>query len=195
MRATATRSVLRATVAIAVVAAGMSVGPRPAIAVDPLTGRPDTSVFDNRPSTPSYCGVFDGSPCVPQVQGSPGQDMRLTIVSPDLAAATGQEPDKQLDSMRLFFAALRACWEPPPLDKAQSRLEISVRLSFNRTGEIIGRPRVTYTSPNTPYETKQVYWNAIVAALDRCTPMPFSKKFGDAVAGRPIAIRFVDNRK
>jgi hypothetical protein len=195
MSKAATRRMTRAVVAVAAATMGVGLLPTPGYAVDPLTGRPDTSVFDNRPSTPSFCGVFDGSPCVPEVQGAIGQDMRLTVESRDMTAPAGQPPEKRLDSMRVFFAALRACWEPPPLDKAQSRLEMSVRLSFSRTGEIIGRPRVTYTSPNTPQETKLVYWNAITAALDRCTPMPFTKSFGNAVAGRPIAIRFVDNRK
>ena len=31
-------------------------------------------------------------------------------------------------------------------------------------------------------------------ALERCTPLHFSEGLGNAVAGRPIAIRFVDNR-
>jgi hypothetical protein len=32
------------------------------------------------------------------------------------------------------------------------------------------------------------------ATLARCTPLHFSQGMGGAVAGRPIAIRFVDNR-
>jgi hypothetical protein len=32
------------------------------------------------------------------------------------------------------------------------------------------------------------------AALARCTPLHFSDGMAGAVAGRPIAIRFVDNR-
>jgi hypothetical protein len=35
---------------------------------------------------------------------------------------------------------------------------------------------------------------AINAVLKRCTPLPFSKVMGDAIAGRPIVIRFVDDR-
>jgi hypothetical protein len=37
--------------------------------------------------------------------------------------------------------------------------------------------------------------HAITAALERCTPLPFTDGLGGAVAGRPIAIRFVDNRE
>jgi hypothetical protein len=34
----------------------------------------------------------------------------------------------------------------------------------------------------------------VAAALKRCTPLHFSDGMGGAVAGRPIAVRFVDNR-
>ena len=73
-------------------------------------------------------------------------------------------------------------------------MQMSVRLSFKRSGEMIGPPRVTYTSPDAPSETRTVYHDAITASLDRCTPLPFSAGLGGALAGRPIAIRFVDDR-
>jgi hypothetical protein len=53
---------------------------------------------------------------------------------------------------------------------------------------------VTYVSPEAPAETREVYLHAITTALERCIPLPFSDGLGGAVAGRPIAIRFVDNR-
>ena len=36
--------------------------------------------------------------------------------------------------------------------------------------------------------------DAVNAALARCTPLQFGNGMGGAVAGRPIAIRFVDDR-
>ena len=41
---------------------------------------------------------------------------------------------------------------------------------------------------------RDVYRNTVNAALKHCTPLHFSKGIVGAVAGRPIAIRFVDNR-
>ena len=38
------------------------------------------------------------------------------------------------------------------------------------------------------------YRDAIDQALKRCTPLHFTDAMGGAVAGRPIAIRFVDER-
>jgi hypothetical protein len=59
---------------------------------------------------------------------------------------------------------------------------------------MIGEPRVTYTSPDAPPAARNTYHDAIMAALERCTPLPLTPGLGGAVAGRPIAIRFVDNR-
>ena len=73
-------------------------------------------------------------------------------------------------------------------------MQMSVRLSFNRSGQMIGTPRLTYASANAPPAARDIYRDAIMAALTRCTPLPFTAGLGGALAGRPIAIRFVDNR-
>lgn len=73
-------------------------------------------------------------------------------------------------------------------------MQMSVRFALKRSGEVIAAPRVTYTTPDAPPEVRALYRKAIAAALERCTPMAFSTGLGGAVAGRPIAIRFVDNR-
>jgi hypothetical protein len=48
---------------------------------------------------------------------------------------------------------------------------------------------------NHPHDfTKRLYFNAVTAALNRCTPMNFSKGLAATIAGHPFAIRFVDDR-
>jgi hypothetical protein len=71
---------------------------------------------------------------------------------------------------------------------------MTVRFAFKRSGEIIAAPRVTYVSSGVGPETREIYLNAITAALARCTPLQFTPGMAGAVVGRPIAIRFVDNR-
>ena len=39
------------------------------------------------------------------------------------------------------------------------------------------------------------YLKAINASLDACIPLKFTGGLGGALAGRPIAIRYVDNRE
>jgi hypothetical protein len=93
-----------------------------------------------------------------------------------------------------MFAALRERWLPPPKDEARHGMEYTIRFAFKRDGEIIAAPRMTYASHDAPADVRDIYRDAIDAALKRCTPLHFSQGMGGAVAGRPIAIRFVDNR-
>jgi hypothetical protein len=162
----------------------------------PAAAQPICSVFDNRPCTPSFCSVFDREPCQPDFGFPIGQDLRLTIRSLDRDRADRQPSAQsgEINTIAEIFAALRACWIPPPEDEARRDMQYSVRLSFKRSGEIIARARVTYVTPGIPQATREAYRNAVTAALDRCTPLPFTKGLGGAIAGRPIAIRFVDDR-
>ena len=160
------------------------------------------SVFDRHPCMPTVCSVFRRRPCIPEIDYPISQDLRLTIETaavdenPDGAGAKdgGDRSDRKLATLRDMFDALRACWVPPPKEEARAGMQMSVRFAFKRSGEIIATPRVTYTSPDAPPEARETYHGAITAALARCTPLPFSAGLGGAVAGRPIAIRFVDNR-
>jgi len=155
------------------------------------------SVFDKRPCAPTVCSVFQRRPCIPEFEPPIGQDLRLTIESSSDQPAAGPSPgdaERKLNSIRDLFDALRACWVPPPAAEARHGMQMSVRLSFKRSGEIIGTPRVTYATRDAPREVRDAYHQAITAALERCTPMPFTNGLGGAIAGRPIAIRYVDNR-
>ena len=178
---------------VALAAGAATLPPDPAGAV--------CSVFDRHPCAPTVCSVFQRRPCLPEYEYPIGQDLRLTIVSPppDPPADTkhddkDQNGEHKLDSIRSLFAALRGCWVPPDENDARPGMQMAVRFSFKRDGEILGTPRVTYTSPDAPQEARDTYRNAITTALEHCTPMAFSKGLGGAIAGRPIAIRFVDNR-
>jgi hypothetical protein len=164
------------------------------------------SVFDGRPCAPTVCSVFRHGPCIPEIEYPIGQDLRLTIESvrtddnPTAANASAHtehhdaEGERKLNSIGALFAALRACWVPPAMDVARPGFQMSVRFAFTRTGEIIAAPRVTYVTPDTPGDVRDLYHTAIAQSLERCTPIPFTRGMGGAIAGRPIAIRFVDNR-
>jgi hypothetical protein len=74
-------------------------------------------------------------------------------------------------------------------------MQMSVRFSFKRSGEIIGAPRLTYATAGVPPDIRETYLKAINASLDACAPLKFTGGLGGALAGRPIAIRYVDNRE
>ena len=72
---------------------------------------------------------------------------------------------------------------------------MSVRFSFKRSGEIIAAPRLTYSMAGVSADIRATYLKAINASLDACMPLKFTGGLGGALAGRPIAIRYVDNRE
>jgi hypothetical protein len=153
------------------------------------------SVFSRHPCLPTVCSPLRHGPCQPQYPFPLGENLQLTVHSKRDQHGERVDPDHKVDNIRGMFAALRACWQPPEGDKAHSGTQMSVRFAFNRNGGIIGEPRVTYATPGIDDDTRKTYREAIKQALDRCTPLPFSTGMGGAIAGRPIAIRYVDDRK
>jgi hypothetical protein len=155
------------------------------------------SVLDGRPCTPSFCSVFNHGPCIPEINYPYGENLQLTIESLPSQddAAKYVRPDHDLDTIGDLFAALRSCWSPPPTETAREGMQMSVRFSFRRSGEIIASPRITYATAGVPADTSAAYLKAINASLDACMPLKFTGGLGGALAGRPIAIRYVDNRE
>ncbi len=49
--------------------------------------------------------------------------------------------------------------------------------------------------PTAASGTRATYLKAINASLEACVPLKFTDGLGGALAGRPIAIRYVDNRE
>ena len=104
----------------------------------------------------SVCSVFRHKPCLPYYLPPIGQDLRLTIVSTDENASQNENGEAitanehALDSIRDMFAALRACWVPPPNDEARHGMEYTIRFALKRDGTMIAPPRMTYSSPRRP---------------------------------------------
>ena len=183
-------------IAAMVVAASADARPRHQINPTPFSHAP-CSVLDGQPCTPSYCSVFNHGPCIPEIDYPYGENLQLTIetVPPEGDAAKYKKPDHDLDSIGDLFAALRSCWTPPPADIARAGMQMSVRFSFKRSGEMIGAPRMTFATAGASADIRASYLRAINASLDACIPLKFTGDLGGALAGRPIAIRYVDNRE
>ncbi|WP_456618889.1 MULTISPECIES: hypothetical protein [unclassified Bradyrhizobium] len=101
--------------------------------------------------------------------------------------------DARVNTIQEVFQHLRTCWKPPPAARARP-IDITVVVSFNRAGNILGHPRITYESAEASDDDRLQYRIAVMEALQRCTPMPFTDAMAGAAAGRPFAIQF-RNRK
>jgi hypothetical protein len=119
--------------------------------------------------------------------------LAAALLSGPLSSA-GQTQPAQVNTIKDVVAKLLTCWRPPPPSRANPGIDITVLVSFNRAGEILGHPKITYESEQATENDRVMYRIAVMEALQRCTPMPFTEAMAGAVAGRPFAVQF-RNRK
>ena len=108
--------------------------------------------------------------------------------------AAPAQPDEPVNTIKDVYARIRTCWKPPAPPRVHPDIDITVIVSFNRAGEIMGRPRVTHESEQADDNDRLLYRIAVMEALQRCTPMPFTEGMAGAIAGRPFAFRFHNRR-
>jgi hypothetical protein len=160
--------VIRAALAAAVLAAGANA----------FAGEPVVSARDPKPMQVQDKGA------------EPGEAKKPEAPKPE-----GPKPTQALNTIAEVFAALEACWMPPAFDQARPGMQITVMVSFKRSGELLGKPRITYETPGATDDERLAYRVAMAQALERCMPLRFTDALGNALAGRPMTLRFIDNRK
>jgi hypothetical protein len=104
-------------------------------------------------------------------------------------AAPPAQARPAVNTLKEAFERLFSCWKPPSAAHA-TPMDITVVVSFNRSGAIMGRPRITYESPKANDNDRLAYRLAVMEALQRCSPMPFTEAMAGAVAGHPFAVQF-----
>jgi hypothetical protein len=88
------------------------------------------------------------------------------LVSVVLATtAVAQKPTVPLNTLKAIEVALQACWIPPPINQARPGMQITVMMSFNRTGELFGQPKIAFDSVGASNDERLVYR----IAVDRCS--------------------------
>jgi hypothetical protein len=103
-------------------------------------------------------------------------------------------PAAPVNNLQELATALAGCWSSPPPDRDRGPVDVIFQVSFKRSGELFGRPRIVeFARPVTPEERGR-YYAAVAEAIDRCSPMPFSEAMGGAVAGRVFRVNFIDMR-
>ena len=134
-----------------------------------------------------------------QVSGDGAPSQTASLVCRGAAAAphargSAQGQPERLDTIRDVFARLHSCWKPPPASHANP-IDITVVVSFNREGAILGHPRITHELEQASDNDRLIYRVAVMETLQRCTPLPFTEALGGAIAGRPFAIPFRSRKK
>lgn len=107
------------------------------------------------------------------------------------STAAQQAPEKPVvHDIQEMAKALDACIRPLAVTGRYRGIRIAARLGFNSRGQPLGPPRFTYVTPQVPERIKNEYKTAILDALVRCTPVPFSRQLGATIAGVPFVLSF-----
>jgi hypothetical protein len=123
------------------------------------------------------------------LRGKPLIWSAATLLSLVWVAPVRAEPER-LDTIKDVFAKLQTCWKPPPPSLANPGIDITVIVSFNRDGNLLGHPKITYESEQATDNDRLMYRIAVMETLQRCVPLPFTEGMAGAVAGRPFAVQF-----
>ena len=151
-------------------------------------------LFDGPGCNPYQCGILDGPGCQAQPRND-GISETLLLTLSTRAAADVTKPDGELNAIRDLFAALRSCVTPPIAEHALRGMQMSMRFSLSRDGRVIGEPKFTYASRDVSQRIRDFYRDAMSQSLSGCAPFRLTKGFGGAIAGRPIAIRIIEDRE
>ena len=103
--------------------------------------------------------------------------------------------ERPINTVRDVFKVLKTCWIPPPRNSARVGMQITVRFSITRTGEILGKPKITFETKKATDAERIAYRIAVMSMLQRCTPIPITDALVDAIAGHPLSIRLIDVRQ
>jgi hypothetical protein len=143
---------------------------------------------------PTTCSVLAPQTCLPDADLPFPFSDHLGLTIDTTSAQAAHKPDHDLNTLRDLFFMLRACWMPPDVAEAQHGMQMTVRISYKKTGDIFAPPQLTYVIAGSSPKVRDTYRNAITQSLQACAPMHFSRGLGSAIAGKPIMIRYVDDR-
>ena len=82
-----------------------------------------------------------------------------------LSSSCAQAEPEQINTIRDVIAKLRTCWKPPPASRANPGIDITVIVSFDRNGDILGHPKITYESEQATDNDRLMYRIAVMEAL------------------------------
>ena len=119
----------------------------------------------------------------------------VLVIATLAGSAAAQSPPAPINTINELEAALLHCWVPPPIEQSRPGMQITVLMSFKRNGELFGQPRITFQSRAASDAERASYQTAVAETLKRCASLPFTKAFGSGIAGEPLTMRFVDDRK
>ena len=88
---------------------------------------------------------------------------------------------------------LATCWRPP-LPERGDTVEATLRFGFDKKGDVLWPPHVTYVKAAQGTSAQDVR-ASILAAFKACTPLKFTDSMAASMPGYPLAVRFIGRRE
>ncbi|MCJ2142925.1 hypothetical protein [Methylobacterium sp. E-066] len=146
---------------------------------------------------PAAARAYDGFYAYGGYADEPGGGYPLSLpqtLRGTVAVPLAHQPARAADTLAELYPVLAACWQPPAgLGRpaaGSDDVEITARLSLRRDGSLLGPPRITYAAGYAQNQRRTLV-RATLDALAGCTPAKITPGLGRAIAGRPVALRFV----
>jgi hypothetical protein len=118
----------------------------------------------------------------------------LACGAPIHRARAGEITINRVNTLDEMWGRLKQCWQSPHLPEGHPGMQITAMFTFQRDGQLFGKPRITFESPDATEADSIIYRTAIMEALQRCSPMPFTPGMGNVIAGHPLRLLFDDRR-
>jgi len=110
------------------------------------------------------------------------------VLTVSTAASAQQAPvGPPANTIQEMGAALWSCWVPPP---DTQNFQVTIRFSLKRSGEVLGKPMITYSTFNGTEQEQRIIIDRILASLEACTPVNITPALGGAIAGRILTMTF-----
>jgi hypothetical protein len=109
----------------------------------------------------------------------------LAVSAP--APAQTKRVSQTPDNIQELFQFLYQCAKVPAGVEGS---ELTLRFSLTHYGALRGKPMITYSKLVGSSEDQRVFVSAALDALERCTPVPVTERFGKIVAQQMIVMRF-----
>jgi hypothetical protein len=167
--------------------------------VNPFPGIPQNRQLSLPPPSPDIPtpypeGNYPGfAPSFPE-----GMAITVTKILNDEPGSSDKPDSEPINRPKQAAERLATCWRPPIPDRGDS-VEVTLRFSFTRTGNVRSAPRVTYikAGQGAAADQKSAADNvrtSILAALKACTPLHFTRSMAESAPGYPLSVRFIGRR-
>lgn len=96
------------------------------------------------------------------------------------------QPPRSPDNIREFFSYLDQCVKLPASAEGS---ELTLRFSVTHYGALRGKPMITYSKLVGDAQAQRDFVAAALQALDACTPVPVTERFGRIIGEKMLTWR------